>query len=290
MPPLLTKKRAAYVARRKPQTLNGKTLNYNAAVQERYARALTALVKQMTTQTRRELEKFFKGESAEAFFTMDANVGSDARILTNRLTRKFDQLFASKAKPLAESMVSQSDKASSAALHGSLKELSGGLSLKTSVVTGPMNEVMTASVAENVGLIKSISQKYLTDVQGAVMRSITTGNGLQDLVPFLEKHEGMTIRRARNIAMDQTRKAYNSLNEGRMIKLGLDEYEWLHTGGSKEPRQHHIELSGRIFSLTDPDRMAIIDPSTGQRGKPGDLPNCGCRMRPLIKFDEGSQE
>jgi hypothetical protein len=35
-------------------------------------------------------------------------------------------------------------------------------------------------VTENVGLIKSIPTQYLGGVQGAVMRSITTGNGMQD--------------------------------------------------------------------------------------------------------------
>ena len=48
-------------------------------------------------------------------------------------------------------------------------------------------------MTENVGLIKSIPAQYLNGVQGAVMRSITTGNGMQDLVPYLQKHKGITL-------------------------------------------------------------------------------------------------
>lgn len=288
MPELLTKKRQAYVASRKPKVIRGKPLNVNAAVQHRYTRALTSIVKQMTEQTNRELLRFFKGEAAKTYFAMDASVSSEAKKVTNQLTKKFEQLFNSKAEGLAKAMVAQTEKASTSSLHGSLKELSGGLSLKTDVVTGPMKDIMTAAVAENVSLIKSIASEYLNGVQGAVMRSITNGNGLQDLVPYLEKHQGITIRRARMIAMDQTRKTYSALNEERSKKVGLDEYEWIHTGGSVHPREDHVAMSGQIFSYTDPARMARN--KDGLPITPGSEINCRCRARPVIKFDEGANE
>lgn len=286
---LLTKKKQAWVSKRKPEAVRGTPLHYSAASQERYAKKLTALVKQMTSQTERELIKFFKSPVAESFFAEDANAGSQARKLTNEITRRFNQLFASKAKPLSEQMVNDADRASSVALHSSLKQLSGGLSLKTTVVTGPMKEIMTAQVAENVALIKSISNDYLNQVQGAVMRSITTGNGLEDLVPFLQKYEGVTIRRARLIASDQTKKAFSNLNAERMKKAGVDQYEWVHSAAAKEPRELHVAMIGQIFSL---DKPPIIQYAKGTlpevRGKPGDLINCFCLMRPIITFDDGT--
>lgn len=286
--PLLTKKKQAWVQKFKPTAaIRGSTLQHNAAVQDRYVKALNRLVVQMTRQVRREVLKLFNSPDAKALFAQDASTASQARILTNALQAKFEQLFNAKAKGLAQSMVNDADKSSSAQLHGSLKEMSGGLSMKTTVISGPMKEVTTAAIAENVGLIKSIPAEYLQRVQGAVMRSITTGNGLQDLVPALSKYEGMTVRRARNIAIDQTRKTFNSFNKGRMQKLGMGQYEWIHSGGGQKPRQHHIELSGNIFSFDDPP---VIDENTGERGIPGQLPNCGCTMRPVIKFDEGVPE
>lgn len=289
MKKILSKKREEYVRRRKPSKLGGKTLRYNAAVQDRYMKALVALVKQMTQQSEREALKLFKSETAEEFFATDANITAQAKKTTNMLAKKFEQLFSMKAKGLAETMVNQSDKASSAALHSSLKELSGGLSLGTRVFTGEMKTIMNAAIAENVVLIKSIAQEYQKNIQGAVMRSITIGQGLEDLVQFFQKQEGITIRRARNIALDQTRKAYNSLNAGKMQKLGVTEYEWIHSGGGQHPRKIHMELDGQIFSLTDYDKMAIID-EDGTRGKPGDLINCACTIRPIIRFDTGENE
>lgn len=80
------------------------------------------------------------------------------------------------------------------------------MTISASKVTDPLKNTLTASLAENVDLIKSIPQQYLSGVQQAVMRSITTGNGLQDLQPYLEKQGGVTERRATLIANDQTRK------------------------------------------------------------------------------------
>lgn len=283
----LTKRRQAYVDQFKPTSvMRGKPLNYNVGNQVAYSNALSVLTKRMTREVQKELVAFFKTETAKQFLgtATDATISSQARILTTALTKKFNQLFAQNAKPMAERMTEQASKASKANLFSSMQELTGGLSLKTNIMNPDLEEVVMATVVENVGLIKDVSNRYLQNVQGAVMRSITTGNGLQDLVPALQREEGVTLRRARNIAIDQTRKAYNNLNRGRMQAMGLKQFEWLHTGGAQKPRPLHLQLSGQVFSFDD---LPVIDDKTGERGIPGQLINCGCRMRPVISFEKG---
>ena len=289
MPKLLTNKKKAWVGQFKPTAvLRGKPLNYNASIEEKYRAKMDKLINQMCDRTKKKLIALFKNHtiSATDSFALDATLVAQAKILVNQLTLQFNELFGYQAKPISESMVKASNQASKSAVHQSLKELSGGLSLKTDFMSAPLAEVFTASVNESVGLIKSIPQKYFSDVQGSVMRSISNGNGLADLVPALEKYEGITKRRAKIIASDQTKKVYNGLNKGRMQKLGVDKYEWLHTGGASHPREEHIAMSGQIFSLSNPP---VIDSKTGQTGKPGDLINCSCRMLPVIEFNNGEQ-
>lgn len=283
MPKLLTKRKQRWADQFKPDLLRGTALNPNIASADRYYQKLEKLVVQMSSEYTKAIEALFDTKHAKEYFAQDITIAAQAKILTNALTKKFDDLFAAVSKPLAEQMASEADKTSSASLHMSLKQLSGGLSLPTTTLQGPLMDVLNATVTENVGLIKSIASQYLDGVQGAVMRSITSGNGLQDLVPFLEKHEGITKRRARFIAYDQTRKAFNNLNKGRMQAVGLKEYEWLHSGGSKQPRHDHIEMSGNVYRFDDPP---VIDKKTGERGIPGQLPGCRCRMVPVISFDE----
>jgi SPP1 gp7 family putative phage head morphogenesis protein len=197
--------------------------------------------------------------------------------------KKFNSIFAEFAQRAAETQMNSVDKASSNAVYESLKELSGGLSLPTSAFNSEMKQILKASTIETVSLIKSISAEYLSGVQQAVVRSIASGRGLADLVPFLEKKKSITVRRARMIAHDQTRKAYNNLNRARMEKVGLKKFRWLHTGGSAHPRQLHIDYNGKIFSFDNPP---IIVKETGERGFPGQAINCRCRMQAVIDFSD----
>lgn len=282
--PLLTKKRAAYAATREGQ-FNGTPLQNNAAVQTRYLQDLTRLTAQMTTQVTRDVKRLFEGQAAATFFAEDASISSQARILVNALSAKFNALFAKHARPVAERMAINVNKASASALHASMSKLSGGMSLKTSFMTPALQEVTKAAVTANVSLIKSIAQQYLLDVEGAVMRSITTGTGLQDLIPALQKYEGVTHRRAKNIALDQTRKVYNGVNRGRMEAIGVKQFKWHHSGGSAHPREDHIAMDGNIYSFDD---LPIIDEATGERGIPGQAINCRCTMSPVFQFKKPS--
>jgi len=288
MPPkqlTLTRKRDLWASQRAAApTFKGDVLYPSAAAQVRYVRALSSLTAQMTAQVTRDVTRLFKTEAAQAQFAQDATISSQSRILVASLSDKFTALFAKKAKPLAESMVKDADKASTTALHSSLQKLSGGMSLKTSVMNSSLSNIYKASVAENVSLIKSIAAEYMQKVEGAVMRSITTGNGLQDLIPALEQYEGQTHRRAKNIALDQTRKAYNSINKGRMQALGVNQFQWHHSGGGAHPREDHIEMDGNIYSF---DKLPVIDERTGERGIPGQAVNCRCTMSPVFEFLKG---
>jgi SPP1 gp7 family putative phage head morphogenesis protein len=277
----LTIKREKWVKQFKPTAvMQGAPLQYNAAIQLRYAKEIMALVRQMTQQTERELKQYFKTGKVEDYFAQDS-LGEDAKItpsaksLTNALMKKFNNLFANKAPKLAVNMVDETNKTVSSNLQASLKQLSGGLTLNTKVMTDQFGDILASSITENVGLIKNISAEYMTQVQGAVMRSISTGGGLPGLIEFLKKQEGITVRRATNIAFDQTRKCYSNLAAERMKKIGVQKYTWRHSSGGQEPRQLHKHLDGKVFSFDDPPVIQYAKGSQPEvRGKPGDLINC----------------
>lgn len=310
----LTSKREAWAASRAAApTFKGLPLQHNAAVAVRYEKALSNLTAQMTAQVTREILRLFETDAAAAHFGEDtarrqteldaiargmgvqtlgrvlvgvgedATIASQSRILMSNLANRFTELFNKKAKPAAVAMVKDADKAGTKSLHSSLQKLSGGMSLKTSLASPGLAEITKAAIAENVSLIKSIPAQYLQQVEGAVMRSITTGNGLADLVPALEKYEGQTHRRARNIALDQTRKTYNSINRDRMQSLGLKKFMWHHSGGGAHPREDHVEMDGQVFRFDDPP---VIDQRTGEKGIPGQAPNCKCTMSPVFDFGD----
>src|SRR5579871_656348 len=151
--PPLTKARSKWIENRRV-ALHGTRLAYNAAQQARYENALRILVRKMTDDTKRQLVKLFEGTVADDYFehqqeaaAMDTSITSKAKQLLNKLTSKFDQLFSLTARPLAKKMVEGASKASEKNLHASLKQLSGGLSLKTGVVPEGMEDVANATIA-----------------------------------------------------------------------------------------------------------------------------------------------
>ena len=152
--PKLTKKRAKWVQNRNV-VLKGSNLNYNAAQQSRYRFALEKLVKQMAKETKKQITKLFKGDIADDFFksqkrlkAMDASLASQARILLNSLSRTFENFFNLRATQLAKAMVKGTERTSTTNIQESLKQLSGGLTLKTSIVTSGQEENATALINE----------------------------------------------------------------------------------------------------------------------------------------------
>ena len=294
----LTKKKEKWVANRET-SIRGTKLMYNAAQQERYTSALNRLIRQMTGETLRSINRLFKGTISEEFFkqqmeasamdssAMDASISAKARILTNALTKKFSSLFSKKAGSLAAMMLEGAKAASKSSLHASLKQLSGGLSLKTGVIPPGMEDIGRAIIAENVSLIKSIPDEYFKNVTGAVMRSITKGQGIADLIPDIQKYDGQTERRAKLLALDQTRKAYNSINKSRMQATGVKSFIWNHSGGSQFPRESHQKINDHVFSFENLDaEQSALGVPPNDRGLPAFCVNCRCTMIPVINFED----
>lgn len=280
--PPLTKKRQQWAEERGGHTFKGAALQYPAAPMERYQRDLQRMVAEMTKAYRRELEAVFK-QYGPADTAMDASLPAQARIALSALQRRFAALFRKRAPVITDNILNQVDKASATSLQGSLKELSGGLTLKTKVMPPSLAEAMKAATYENVSLIKSIPAQYHTQIEGDVMRSMQPGaNGLQDVYESLRKYEGVTDRRAKFIAQDQVRKATSALNLERAKAVGMKKGEWIHSKGSFEPRKKHLHADGMIFDLDNPPAVG----DKGRRVMPGTEPGCKCTFRPVVDFGE----
>ena len=275
--------------RKTPQraALRGKRLNYNASLQIWYRRAIKKLIVKMADESESHISKLFNRIHFEPFGTTDESLGSQARILMNSLAEKFDHLFSLESQTLASFMLEKTLKSSETNIKNSLRELSGGLSLKAGTMSPELTDVVNASIAENVSLIKSIPQQYFKDITGAVMRSVTSGQGMFDLLPQIRKYRNLTERRAELLALDQTRKAYSSINAIKLVKRGITHFEWLHSSGGQTPRESHVMMSGKVFSFENliAEQQKLGVPKEDQ-GMPSYPINCRCTFGPVIELDE----
>lgn len=285
--PPLSPTRKAWATARGGAVFKGKPLNPPAATEAKYAARLAQMTAQMTEATEKALQRLYRADEAPVGVAMDASFTSMAARLLKELGKRFNGLFTDRAGGLADYLVKGVQVSSAKQLGDSLKQVSGGVTLKTDVVSGLVGDVAKAAVKQNVALIKSIPSRYFEQIEGAVMRSIQTGKGMADLYPEIQKMGDVSKKRAELISRDQTAKATTAINKARMNGLGIKKFEWLHSAGEKHPRELHITaapggLNHGIFEINNPP---IIDERTGERGLPGQLINCKCRMVPVISFE-----
>ena len=259
--------------------LEGGALIPSVSISNDFAKSIEKMIDEFHRDIAREIKAAFKAANPE--YAMDGSFTFEARKRINALKEKWQERFNELAKSAVDRMIRRIDKNSSVSLNLSLKNLSDSISIDTTFSDARLADVIQASTQEAAQLIKRIPAKYLDEVQGQVMRSITSGNGMKDLVPYLTKKYKGDIKWARHVALDQTRKAYTSINTVRLQNMGVEEFKWVHTGGSAHPRKEHIALSGKIFRYDDPP---VIDPRTGERGLPSVAPFCRCIAIPVIKL------
>ena len=153
--------------------------------------------------------------------------------------------------------------------------------MKGGALTPQMKEIFQASVNQGVDLIKSIPSQYFERISGDVMRTITTPtSSLKELSRNLSKYGEMSYRRANNIALDQTRKAYQSFNRQMLDNAGIQKGIWVHTGGTVHPRHKHKAFNGKEFDLA---KGAPVGDDGGYVF-PSQEPFCRCTFIPIVKF------
>lgn len=202
------------------------------------------------------------------------------RQLRRRWERQFNQLSNDLATWFATEQANRSDTALRLALRR------GGFTVKFKM-TRTMNDAYQAVIAENVGLIKSIPQQYLSQVEGMVMRSVQVGGDLGTLAKGLQDQFGVTKRRAALISRDQNAKATAVLTRVRHQELGIVRAQWVHSGGGKTPRPTHVKASrdGVIYEIAE----GWTDPATGRKIWPGTEINC-IPGRSVLEFSAGCKK
>lgn len=265
----------------------GNVLRYNVGSRLQYYKELRTFVDRMTSTVNREVLALFKKPFAREFFAMDDSISSQSRILLNTLTSKFNALFKSKAREIAERMVYGQEKLSNASVKNSASTVYEGLSLPGNIVSPDLEDVIKASVEENVSLISSISQEYMKSITGDVMRAVTEGSGEKSLRASLKRYEGITQRRAKRIAADQVNKVYTAVNIQKLKSLDQSKFVWVHSGGGQHPRDSHLKIDGEIFSL-DHSELIAAQQSLGfkyqDQGFPGYPVNCRCTMQMVVEL------
>ncbi len=149
--------------------------------------------------------------------------------------------FATVAKSIANNFVMTADKVNQKRFNENMK----GFGIDVFGNSPELVDYLHASLFDNTRLIKSIPERYLTQVQSIVMTNIRSGARASDMEGLLRDQFGVTQRRAKMIARDQTSKINGQLNQKRQSAVGFNYFKWKTVGDAKV-RDRHREIANKL--------------------------------------------
>jgi SPP1 gp7 family putative phage head morphogenesis protein len=248
----------------------------NVGIEVDYRRHLYALIRQMQASYLYWLRAQYRQTPPQ--MAQDATPATELQRELKKLGVRWEKQFAEAAPKLAAYFAKSAANRSDAVLRKILKD--GGWTVRFQM-TASMRDILDATIANNVSLIKSIATEYHTQVEGLVMRSVTAGRDLSFLTDELEKRYGVTRRRAALIARTQNNMATASMQRVRQIEAGIQSAIWMHSHAGKDPRKTHLRNDGKRYNIEtgwfDPD------PKVRRHIWPSELINCRCQSKPIVK-------
>lgn len=261
----------------KPKVL--RPVRPNAGTEAHYRRRLYKLIAEMQDSVVYWVRASYNAN--EPKIAQDVLPSKALKAAVRKLARRWQRNFDDAAPKLADYYAQAAQDRSARQLQRILRD--AGFSVKFKM-TNTIRDVMNASIAEQVSLIRSIPSQYFTDVEGLVMRSVAKGGDMFTLAGALEQRYSVTRRRAALIARDQTNKATAVITRARQLEVGITEAVWLHSHGGKEPRPTHLANSGKRYDIS----KGWYDPDADGKGKgkyifPGELINCRCVSKSIVE-------
>lgn len=271
--------------RRKGRAL--RAVKYNAGDIIWYRSELLKLIRAMNKDVRQSMIDIFESnsvaspETGAVLVAVDANPVTLVKAAVAAMSRKWISLFTNLGGNISDRMVENATQSTEAQIKSAFRREDMTIQMQ---MTPAMIERQEAIIAENVSLIRSIPEKYFTEIEGMVYRAVSRGGDRKALVDELmakfSEREGITRRRAEFIARDQVRKATSALSSVRQQAAGITHGEWIHSGGQAKPRHSHVKAGAehRVFELS---KGCYLD---GMWVMPAELPNCSCSWRPILPF------
>lgn len=260
----------------KPKT--ARAIHANRGVEAKYRKALLRMTEEMRVSLEYWLTAAYRKDPPRMLALVDQaqDAGGPSekmkRILAD-LAKRWTARFDEWAPKIADAYLQGMFKASDSAMRAALKDAGWTVEFK---MTPAMRDAFNASLGENVGLIRSIPEQYLQQVEGVMMRSYSTGRDLATMVADLKRLYPAASHRAELIARDQSNKANAVVTRTRQMELGITEAIWMHSHAGKTPRPDHVAANGKRYKIAE---GCLI---SGEYILPGTEINCRCTSRPVL--------
>jgi SPP1 gp7 family putative phage head morphogenesis protein len=132
--------------------------------------------------------------------------------------------------------------------------------------------------------IKDWTAEEIQKLRGEMQKTIMAGNRYESAVKTIQKSYGVSERKAKFLARQETGLLMAKFKETRYSDAGIMEYKWGCVAGSANHpvRPWHKALEGKIFRWDDPP-VTTKPGDAVRRNNPGEDYNCRCFARPIVR-------
>lgn len=136
--------------------------------------------------------------------------------------------------------------------------------------------------------IKDFTQKEIEELRGRVKDTVYAGNRRESLIGTIQRSYGVSERKAKFLARQETGLLMAKFKETRYADAGVKQYKWGCVSGTKNHpvRPWHKALEGKIFKWEHPP-VTTKPGEAVRRNNPGEDYNCRCFAIPIVSFKKG---
>ena len=247
----------------------------NAGTRQRYQRRMTALIREMADSVEYWLQA--QRKAAPPVLATDSTPAEQMQFEFRKLAERWQGKFDDMAPKVAASFLKNQFRGTSAAMRMALRE--AGWSIEFTM-TPAMRDAFEASLAENVGLIKSIPAQYLQEVEGIVMRNYAAGRDLKSMAAEIRGRYHVAANRAVLIRRDQSNKCSAVVQRARQLEIGIKQSIWMHSHAGRTPRPTHVAMNGTRYDIA----KGMWDSAVQRFIWPGEEINCRCQGRSVLPW------
>lgn len=150
------------------------------------------------------------------------------------------------------------------------KAKSVGISIKGKQSFKGEQDYIKSRIETNTTLIKNLKSQYIEELNIELKYSYEQGRPSSQLAKDIEKRFGITKRRAKLIARNETKNTNAQLNKKQAIELGFGNPKWQTMMDGRE-RPEHARHNGKEYQFG----VGLPD-GEGGKEEPGDAINCRC--------------
>jgi SPP1 gp7 family putative phage head morphogenesis protein len=132
--------------------------------------------------------------------------------------------------------------------------------------------------------IKDFADEEVEKLRQGIKENAFRGNRFESSVETIKRSFGVTERKAKFLARQETGLLMAKFKEARYTESGIHEYTWRCVAGSAAHpvRPSHKALDGKVFRFDTPPITTAPDEPT-RRNNPGEDFNCRCHAVPRVK-------